>query len=455
MCLGIPGKVVEIYQQNDLPMGKVEFGGVVKEVCLAYTPEAAVGDYVIVHVGFAISRIDEAEAAGDLLLSGRDRPGGQPRRDGMKYLDEYRDAEAARQLAAAIARTTTRPWNIMEVCGGQTHAILRFGLDEMLPPQITLIHGPGCPVCVTPHGDDRPGGGHRRAAGGDLLLVRRHAAGAGLDEGPAHGEVGRGRRADRLLADGRRGAGPARIPERQVVFFAVGFETTAPANAMAVAAGGAAGAGRTSPCWSRTCWCRRRCCAVLGSPAQPRAGLPGRRPRLHDHGHGGVSADRRGSTTCPIVVTGFEPLDILQGVLMCVEQLEAGRAEVENQYARSVRPEGNRAGAGADSTRSSRSCRGSGGGSARFPPAAWPCARPTRQFDADRRFGVGGDHGRRAGRVHRRRRSCRATSKPHDCPAFGIRCTPERPLGAPMVSAEGACAAYYRYRRQKGLEIGD
>ena len=151
----------------------------------------------------------------------------------MKFVDEYRDADRRRRLAAAIRATTTRPWSIMEICGGQTHAIVRFGLDEMLPPRDHADPRAGLPGLRHADRADRQGRGHRRAAGGDLLLLRRHAPRAGLAEGPAHGQVGGRRRAGGLFADGRRGPGP-QTPERQVVFFAVGFETTAPANAMAV-----------------------------------------------------------------------------------------------------------------------------------------------------------------------------------------------------------------------------
>ena len=172
----------EIRPHDELPMGKVEFGGIVKDVCLSYTPEAEMGDYVLVHVGFAISRMDEAEARGAVELIEQIEGGGivlqlRPKRK-MKFLDEYRDAEAVRRLAAAIRETTTRPWNIMEMCGGQTHAILRFGLDELLPQEITLIHGPGCPVCVTPIELIDKAGGHRRpkpevifCSFGDMLRV--------------------------------------------------------------------------------------------------------------------------------------------------------------------------------------------------------------------------------------------------------------------------------------------
>ena len=213
----------------------------------------------------------------------------------MKYLDEYRNADAAKQLAAAIARVTTRPWNIMEVCGGQTHAILRFGLDEMLPRGDHLDPRSRLPGLRHADGDDRSGLGHRRAAGRDLLLLRRHAARAGLGEGPLHGEVGRGRRADRLLAHGRRRLAQ-KNPGKQVVFFAVGFETTAPANAMAVVQAARLGLANFSVLVSHVL-VPPAMCAVLAFALQPRARLPGRRPRLHDHGHARNTSRSPRSTT--------------------------------------------------------------------------------------------------------------------------------------------------------------
>ena len=306
----------------------------------------------------------------------------------MKYLDEYRDAAAARRLAAAIARTVTRPWNIMEVCGGQTHAIVRFGLDEMLPPEITLIHGPGCPVCVTPLEMIDKAVAIAVAAGGDVLLVRRHAAGARLGQGPVHGEVGRGRRADRLLAAGRRGAGPT-APRAAGGVLRRGLRDHRAGQRHGRGAGGQAGAGE------------------FLRAGLPRAGAAGDAwpcsARRANRVQGFLAAGHVCTITgmdeyrpiarqfhVPIVVTGFEPLDILQGVLMCVEQLEAGRAEVENQYARSVRPEGNRPALRQIHEVFEPVDRGSGGASARFPPAGWPCARPIAGFDAERRFGVEG-----------------------------------------------------------------
>ena len=232
---------------------------------------------------------------------------------------------ATRSFARALHRITTRPWTIMEVCGGQTHAIVRFGLDELLPKEVTLVHGPGCPVCVTPVELIDKAVAIAVAPGSDPLLVRRHAARARHRQGPAHRQ-GRGRRrAHRLLARWTPWRWRADNPDRQVVFFAVGFETTAPANAMAASPGQAAGprqllAARVA---------RAGAAGDGGHPAfarQPRAGLPGRGPRLRGDGLPRVPGPRASGTACPSWSPGFEPVDILQGVTMCVKQLEAGRA---------------------------------------------------------------------------------------------------------------------------------
>jgi hydrogenase expression/formation protein HypD len=362
----------------------------------------------------------------------------------MKYIDEYRDVAAARKLAAAIARSVTRPWNLMEVCGGQTHAILRFGLDEMLPPEVTLIHGPGCPVCVTPVEildramaiAARPGvifcsfGDMLRVPGSTRDLLGVKAAG---------GDV-------RIVYSPMDALALARKhPDHEVVFFAIGFETTAPANALAVAQAAKLGLANFSVLVSLVL-VPPAIVAVLESPSSriqaflaaghvtTITGLEPYRPIARKY-------------HVPIVATGFEPLDILQGVHMCVEQLEAGRADVENQYARSVRPAGNPA-----ALRQieevfrvvPRKWRGIG----EIPASGLGLREEYAAFDAERRFAIGqivADEPAEciAGAV------LQGHSKPSECPAFGVRCTPDRPLGAPMVSAEGACAAYFRYRRRK------
>ena len=360
----------------------------------------------------------------------------------MKFLEEYRDAAAARRYVDAIRAIARRPWTLMEVCGGQTHAIVRFGIDALLPPTLTLLHGPGCPVCVTPvelidqaiavaarpavtlcsFGDMlRVPGSERdllavKAAGGDVRVVYSPLDAVEL---------------------------AARSPDREVVFFAVGFETTAPANAMAVVEARRRGLANFSLIVSH----------VLVPPAMeailaaPERRVDGFLAAGHVCAIMGVDEYRplAARHRVPIVVTGFEPLDLLQGIHMCVAQLEAGRAEVENQYARSVRTAGNTA--AQNVVREvfevvPRTWRGIG----EIPASGLALRSAYAAFDAARKFGVGGIGGREdpecgSGRV------LRGLLKPPDCPAFGTRCTPETPLGATMVSAEGACAAYFRYRR--------
>jgi hydrogenase expression/formation protein HypD len=361
----------------------------------------------------------------------------------MKYIDEYRNADAARQLAAAIARTTTQPWNIMEVCGGQTHAILRFGLDEMLPPQINLIHGPGCPVCVTPmEMIDRALAVAARpdvifCSFGDMLRV----PGSTKDLFTVKSEGGD----VRIVYSPMDAVSLARTnPGKQVVFFAVGFETTAPANAMAVVQAARLGLTNFFVLVSHVL-VPPAMCAVLGSPSNRVQGFLAAGHVCTIMGTAEYQAIAE-KYRVPIVVTGFEPLDILQGVLMCVQQLEAGRAGVENQYARAVRPEGNRAALEILQDVFEvvpRKWRGIG----KIPASGWSLREAYAQFDADRRFGV-------AQITAEEPAECMAglvlqgQKRPHDCTAFGTRCTPDHPLGAPMVSSEGACSAYYRYRRR-------
>jgi len=362
----------------------------------------------------------------------------------MKYIDEYRDAEQAQRLAEAIRRTTTRPWSIMEICGGQTHSILRFGLDEMLPKESTLSHGPGCPVWVTPIEildkaiaiASQPGvifcsfGDMLRVPGSqkDLLTVKSEGGDVRIVYSPMDAlELAR------------------KNPSRQVVFFAVGFETTAPANAMAVFQAAKLGLKNFSVLVSHVL-VPPAICAVLDSPACRVQGFlaAGHVSTIMGTEEYQPIAEKY---HVPIVVTGFEPLDILQGVAMCVTQLEAGRATVEIQYSRSVRPEGNRP--AIELIRkvfepTARKWRGIG----EIPQSGLKLREEFTTLDASRRFGVEAivaDEPSEciAGEV------LQGHKKPHDCPAFGLRCTPDRPLGAPMVSSEGACAAYYRYRRHQ------
>jgi hydrogenase expression/formation protein HypD len=361
----------------------------------------------------------------------------------MKYVDEYRDAQAAEQCASALAQITTRPWTLMEICGGQTHAIVKFGIDELLPEAITLVHGPGCPVCVTPIEliDKAVEIASRPevifCSFGDMLRV----PGTGID-----------------LLTVKAGGGDVRIvysptdclkiaqdnPAKQVVFFAVGFETTAPANAMAVHQAKRQGIGNFSVLVSH----------VLVPPAMeailssPQCRVQGFLAAGHVCTVMGYEQYRpiAEKYRVPIVVTGFEPLDILQGVYLCVKQLEEGRAEVENQYARSVRREGNTAAQRLIAEVFRVVARRWGGGG-EIPQSGWGLRPEYAEFDAENRFGA-------AARRAAEPAECisglilQGVKKPHECPVFAARCTPEHPLGAPMVSSEGACAAYYRYRRK-------
>jgi hydrogenase expression/formation protein HypD len=360
----------------------------------------------------------------------------------VKYLDEYRDPVLARRLADEIHRVTTREWTLMEVCGGQTHAIIKFGIDTLLPRSLKLIHGPGCPVCVTP-----------------LELVEKALDIAARPEVVfcSFGDMLRVPGRDRDLLSVKAAGGDVRIvyspmdavklarehPDREVVFFAVGFETTAPANAMAVYQAHREGLTNFSLLVSHVL-VPPAMEAILSSPSNRVQGFLAAGhvcTVMGYHEYGPIATKYR----VPVVVTGFEPLDILQGVLMCVQQLESGRAEVENQYARSVQFEGNRP--AQDLMREvfrivPRKWRGVG----EIPASGLGLRDSYARFDAELRFGV-------ATQVVEEPPECisglilQGLKKPNECPAFGVRCTPERPFGATMVSSEGACAAYYRYRR--------
>jgi hydrogenase expression/formation protein HypD len=363
----------------------------------------------------------------------------------VKFVDEYRNAAEVRRCADAIARLTTRPWNLMEVCGGQTHAIVRFGLDEMLPDQVRLIHGPGCPVCVTP-----------------IEIIDKAIAIAARPEVIfcSFGDMLRVPGSKKDLLTVKSAGGDVRIvyspmdavklarenPQRQIVFFAIGFETTAPANAMAVLQAQRLGLPNFSVLVSHVL-VPPALRAVLDSPHNLVQGFLAAGhvcAVMGTHQYAPIVAQYK----TPIVVTGFEPLDILQGVCMCIEQLEQGKARLENQYARVVRPEGNAtamAEIGKVFTTVSRKWRGIG----EIPDSGWALRREYADFDADRRFQTEAITAEEpteciAGQV------LQGHKKPHECPAFGTTCQPATPLGAPMVSAEGACAAYFRYRRQIG-----
>jgi hydrogenase expression/formation protein HypD len=372
----------------------------------------------------------------------------------MKYIDEYRDAKAARQFARAIAQVTTRPWTLMEICGGQTHAIVRFGIDELLPKEITLVHGPGCPVCVTPlemidkaiELALRPGvvlcsfGDMLRVPGSKQDLLTAKAQG---------GDV-------RMLYSPMDALTIAREnPAKQVVFFAVGFETTAPANAMAVYQAKLQAIPNFSLLVSH----------VLVPPAME-AILSAPYNRVQGFLAAGHVCTVMGYTEyeplarkyrVPIVVTGFEPLDILQGVFLCVKQLEEGRAEVQNQYTRSVRRLGNGPAQkilGEVFRVIDCPWRGIG----LIPQSGLGLTDPYAPFDAEKRFGLA-NHSVDEPTECISALVLQGLKKPNECPLFGTRCTPEHPLGATMVSSEGACAAYHRYRRvrqpEASLPIGN
>jgi hydrogenase expression/formation protein HypD len=362
----------------------------------------------------------------------------------VRYVDEYRDEAAAGRLAAAIRRLVRRPWTLMEVCGGQTHTILKTGLEELLPPEITLVHGPGCPVCVTP-----------------LALIDKAIAIATRPEVIfcSFGDMLRVPGSSRSLFDAKAAGADIRIvyspldalrlakanPARQVVFFAVGFETTAPANAMAVWQAAREGVANFSVLVAHVL-VPPAIRAILDSPnCRVQAFLaPGHVCTVMGYEDYEAIARRY---RVPIVVTGFEPLDLLEGIRLAVAQLESGRAEVENQYARAVRREGNRKAQQliAEVFEVSPRCwRGIG----EIPSSGLQLREPYRDFDAELRFPEAASEAAEsqeciAGAV------LQGLKKPHECPAFAVRCTPESPLGAPMVSSEGACAAYYRYGRKQ------
>ena len=360
----------------------------------------------------------------------------------MKYVDEYRDAELVRKTVAEIEHTVTRPWTIMEICGGQTHAIMHFGIDQLLPPEIELVHGPGCPVCVTP-----------------LEQIDKALAIAARPEVifTSYGDMLRVPGSGRDLFSVRAAGGDVRVvyspldavkiaqqnPDKEVVFFAIGFETTAPANAMSVVQAHALGLENFSILVSHVC-VPPAMHAILSSPNnRVQAFLAaGHVNAVMGYWEYPPIAELYG---VPMVVTGFEPLDILQGILGVVRQLENGRAEVQNAYTRAVTFEGNRP-AQAVINQVFELCDRKWRGIGTIPASGW-CLRPEfAVFDAECRFDVGAIRPEESplcisGLI------LQGLNKPDECPAFGKECTPEHPLGATMVSGEGACAAYYRYKR--------
>jgi hydrogenase expression/formation protein HypD len=360
----------------------------------------------------------------------------------MKYVTEFRDAALVRRVLAEIRQATTRHWVLMEMCGGQTHAILRHGLDQLLPPEIELVHGPGCPVCVTP-----------------LELIEKAQSIASRPEVilTTYGDVLKVPGSKRDLFSIRACGGDVRVvyspldaikiarsrPDREVVFFAIGFETTAPANAMSVIQAKALGLSNYSILVSQVC-VPSAMKAILSSPHNRVQGFLGAGHVCAVMGYWQYLSIVQ-EHHIPIVVTGFEPLDIAQGILQLVQMLETGRAEVRNAYSRAVTLRGNQL---AQKILEEVFCqcdqkwRGIG-----VIPGSGLALKPEyAQFDAERKFQLGDISSEEecsciAGQI------LQGLRKPSQCDAFGIHCSPERPLGALMVSTEGTCAAYYRYRR--------
>jgi hydrogenase expression/formation protein HypD len=360
----------------------------------------------------------------------------------MKYLDEFGDPDLARALLDDIARTVTQPWALMEVCGGQTHTIIRNGIDQLLPDEVTLIHGPGCPVCVTPLETidralaiaSRPDvifcsfGDMLRVPGSatDLFRVKSDGGDIRVVYSPLD--------AVRIAQDN---------PDKQVVFFGIGFETTAPANAMTVKMARDLGIPNFSLLVSHVL-VPPAITALMESPVR-------RVQAFLAAGHVctvmGMSeyAPLVEKYHVPIVVTGFEPLDVLQGIRQALLQLEQGRAKLENAYPRAVSPEGNPV-AQAVVREVFETCDRAWRGIGTIPQSGWRLAPEYAGFDAELRFDVTGIRTEESG-LCRSGEVLQGLIKPVQCEAFGKECTPRSPLGAPMVSSEGACAAYYQFRR--------
>ncbi|WP_030006026.1 hydrogenase formation protein HypD [Picosynechococcus sp. NKBG042902] len=360
----------------------------------------------------------------------------------MKFVDEFRDPAAVQKYVQAIAALVTRPWTIMEICGGQTHSIVKYGIDQLLPPEITLIHGPGCPVCVTPAElidqaialAQLPDvvlcsfGDMLRVPGTslDLLSVKAQGAAVKMVYSPLD--------ALKLAQEN---------PDKQVIFFAVGFETTAPTTAMAVYQADKLGLTNFSLLVAHVL-VPPAMKAILSAPNRTIQGflLAGHVCTVMGYQPYEAIAE---NYQIPLIVTGFEPLDIVQGIYLCVKQLEEGRSHIENQYRRVVQAAGN---ATAQQLVTEifeivpRTWRGIG----EIPQSGLGLREKYAAFDASRKFKLDLRHFQPqapssciSGEILQGRK------KPKQCPAFGTTCTPERPLGAPMVSSEGACAAYYRY----------
>lgn len=360
----------------------------------------------------------------------------------MKYITEYRDAVRVREVLDDIRQITTRPWRLMEVCGGQTHSIIRHGIDQLLPPGVEMIHGPGCPVCVTPQ-----------------QLIDQAIAIASLPNTimVSFGDMLRVPGSQKDLFQVKAEGGDVRVvyspleclkiaqdnPDKEVIFFGVGFETTAPANATAIFQARQLGIPNFSMLVSHV-RVPPALDALLSAPEVQVQGflLAGHVCAIMGYWEYQPLVEKYHA---PMVVTGFEPLDVVQGIHMVIRQLEQGRTAVENAYARVVVEEGNRPAMGIINEvfeECDRDWRGIG----MIPRSGWTLKPAYAPFDATRRFAVSHLQTQesplcRAGDV------LKGVLKPNECSTFGTLCTPRKPLGAPMVSSEGACAAYYNFGR--------
>jgi len=361
----------------------------------------------------------------------------------MDLLARYRDPQLVQSALQEIRKAVTRPWVLMEICGGQTHALMHYGLDEMLPPEVELVHGPGCPVCVT-----------------SLELIDKALAIAARPEVifTSYGDMLRVPGSHGDLFSIRAAGGQVRVvyspldavriaqenPDKQVVFFAIGFETTAPANATSLLQAQALGLKNFSLLVSHVC-VPPAMHAILSAPHNRVQGFLAAGhvcAVMGYHEYPPIARQYR----VPITVTGFEPFDLCQGILMTVRQLEAGTHEVQNAYPRLVSEAGN-PGAQAIIRRVFEACDRNWRGIGPIPMSGWQLRPEWADFDAERRFDVGHIQTREseiciAGQI------LQGIRKPNQCPAYGTLCTPSNPLGATMVSSEGACAAYYRYGKR-------
>jgi len=363
----------------------------------------------------------------------------------MKYLDEYRDGDLTRSLLKKINKVTTQGWVIMEVCGGQTHSIIKSGLDQLLPKEITLVHGPGCPVCVTP-----------------LELIDKAMALASRPDVifTSYGDMLRVPGSDRDLFSVKAAGGDVRVvyspldalkiaqenPHKEVVFFGIGFETTAPANAMAVVQAKEQGIDNFSMLVSHVT-VPPAIKAIMESPDVLVNGFlaAGHVSTVMGYWEYESLAEKY---RIPIVITGFEPVDLAQGILMCVEQLEKGEAKVENAYTRSVKREGNQP-AQKVMQQVFEPCDRAWRGIGVIPLSGYRLREAYQAYDAEKRFPEITDIVTQESDICISGLVLQGLKKPNECPAFGKECTPQTPLGATMVSSEGACAAYYNYGRYR------